>query len=206
MDKIRVLIADDHAIVRTGLAALLDTEPDIEVVGEAEDGAAAVQKALRLKPDIVIMDLLMPVMDGIEATRGICEKLPSTRVLVLTTSAVSDDLSRALAAGASGALTKSTANDRLLQAIKDVVSGKRPLSPEIEKLISLDPPAPELTERQTAILHSVTRGLSNPEIARQFGIAEITVKNHLTAIFAKLGASNRSEAVAIALRKQLVKM
>ena len=206
MDNIRVLIADDHAIVRTGLAALLDTEPGIEVVGEAADGAAAVRTALKLRPDVVIMDLMMPVMDGVEATGQIHAKLPETKVLLLTTSTVSGDLSKAIANGATGAITKSMDNDSLVRTIREVAAGRSAIAKEIAKIISKDPPVPELTDRQYEILKYVVKGLSNGEIARQFDIAEITVKNHLTAIFNKLGASNRQEAVAIALRKQLLKM
>ena len=206
MDNIRVLIADDHAIVRTGLAALLDTEPGIEVVGEAADGAAAVRASLKLRPDVVIMDLMMPVMDGVEATRQIHAKLPETKVLLLTTSTVSGDLSKAIANGATGAITKSMDNDSLVRTIREVAAGRSAIAKEIAKIISKDPPVPELTDRQYEILKYVVKGLSNGEIARQFDIAEITVKNHVTAIFTKLGASNRQEAVAIALRKQLLKM
>ena len=205
MSEIKVLIADDHAIVRTGLAALLETKPGISVIGEAADGAAAVKKALRLRPDVIIMDLMMPVKDGAEATREIHEKLPESRVLILTTSTAADLITRAIEFGATGVITKSGANDQLVQAIRSVAAGKRTLSPEVSRLIAEETRLPELTERQLDILHSITRGLSNAEIARQFDIAEITVKNHLTAIFSKLGAANRSEAVGIALRHQLIK-
>lgn len=205
MSEIKVLIADDHAIVRTGLTALLETKPGISVVGEAADGAAAVKKALRLRPDVVIMDLMMPVKDGVEATREIHEKLPESRVLILTTSTAADLITRAIEVGATGVITKSGANEQLVQAIRSVAAGKRTFSPEVSRLIAEGTHLPELTERQLDILHSITRGLSNPEIARQFDIAEITVKNHLTAIFSKLGVANRTEAVGIALRKQLLK-
>ena len=205
MSEIKVLIADDHAIVRTGLAALLETKPGISVVGEAADGAAAVKKALRLRPDVIIMDLMMPVKDGVEATREIHGKLPESRVLILTTSTAADLITRAIEVGATGVITKSGANEQLVQAIRSVAAGKRTLSPEVSRLIAEETRLPELTERQLDILHSITRGLSNAEIARQFDIAEITVKNHLTAIFSKLGAANRTEAVTIALRHQLLK-
>ena len=204
--KIRVLIADDHAILRTGLVALLDCEPDIEIVGEAADGAEAVRKAVELRPDVVVMDLLMPVLDGVGAIREIRRRQCACPILVLTTSTVSNDLASALSAGATGALPKSTANERIVAAIRDVAAGKTVVDREISKMIAQDPPVEELTDRQLEVLHSLTRGLSNTEIARQFGIAEITVKNHVSSILARRGAANRSEAVAIALRKQLLKV
>ena len=176
------------------------------VVGEAEDGAAAVRKALRLKPDIVIMDIMMPEMDGIAATKAIKEKLQDTHVLILTTSTVSDDLARAIRAGADGIVTKATANNKLLAAIRSVASGNRAIPPEVTERIALDPPVKQLTERQLDILTSIARGLSNGDIAKQLGIRTDSVCEHLDTIYAKLGAANRSEAIAIALRKHLLKI
>ena len=207
MDKIKVLIADDHAIVRMGLSVLLETKPDIEVVGEAANGDLAVKKALKLKPDIVIMDLLMPGLDGIAATKALHEQAPDIKVLVLTTSTVSDDLSRALQNGASGIVIKSSSNGTLVQAIRDIAAGKRYLPKEVSTLISVDPPVGhDLTDRQTQILQLVAQGQSTYSIAQDLNLSEIMVKKHLSAVFRKLGAANRTEAVAIALRKQLVKM
>ena len=206
MSAIRVLIADDHAIVRMGLSALLDAEDDIEVVGEADDGKAAVRAVLKLQPDVVVLDLMMPVMDGIAATREIKSALPSAKVLILTTSTVSDDLAHAIDAGADGAITKSTANAKLLSAIRTVAAGRKFISPEVARLIATDPPAPTLTDRQLDILDGLARGLTNAEIANQLGIATDSVKEHINVVFSKLGAANRAEAVAIALRKQLLKI
>ena len=200
-----MVIADDHAIVRMGLSALLDAEDDIEVVGEADDGKAAVRTVLKLQPDVVVLDLMMPVMDGIAATREIKTTLPSVKVLILTTSTVSDDLAHAIDAGADGAITKSTANAKLLSAIRTVAAGRKFISPEVARLIATDPPAPSLTDRQRDILDGLTRGLTNAEIANQLGIALDSVKEHINVVFSKLGAANRTEAVAIALRKQLLK-
>ena len=206
MSAIRVLIADDHAIVRMGLSALLDAEDDIEVVGEADDGKAAVRTVLKLQPDVVVLDLMMPVMDGIAATREIKSALPSAKVLILTTSTVSDDLAHAIDAGADGAITKSTANAKLLSAIRTVAAGRSFISPEVARLIATDPPAPSLTDRQLDILDGLTRGLTNAEIANQLGIALDSVKEHINVVFAKLGAANRAEATMIAARKHLLKI
>ena len=206
MDKITVLIADDHAIMRMGLIALFESDNQIEVVGEAKNGEIAIKQALKLKPDIVVMDLLMPVVDGITATKAICDKLPNTKVLVLTTSTVSDDLNRALANGASGVVIKSENYDTFLQAIKDVHAGKRYIPADVAELIAQDPPAKALTERQLAILTSTARGLSNDEIARQFDISKAMVKKYLKVAYQKLDAANRSEAIAIAQRKHLLKI
>ena len=203
--KIRVLVADDHYIVRMGLVALLETEADFEIVGEAEDGAAAVRTTLDIRPDVVLMDLMMPILDGVEATRQIHAQAPDVKILILTTSTVSDDLVHALDAGAIGATTKSADNIALLSAIRSVAAGIQTISPEIRQMISDDPPVPDLTKRQVEILHSITRGLTNQEIAKQFGISPESVKDHINAIYAKLGAATRAEAVAIALRKHLLK-
>lgn len=206
MDKIKVLIADDHAIVRMGLVALIDSEDGLEVVGEADGGAAAVHKALKLQPDVVVMDLMMPDMSGIEATQTLREKLPEAKVLVLTTSAVADDLARVIEAGAKGVVFKSAANTRLLAAIRAVASGKSAVAPEVAEQLARDPPVQKLTDRQAEILASVTRGFTNADIARQLGISPNSVKDHVNAIFTKIGASTRAEAVAIALRKNLLKI
>ena len=205
MTKNRILVADDHAIVRTGLVSLLETEPDIDVVGEACNGETAISMALRLKPDVVIMDLMMPDVDGIVATESILAAEPAIKILVLTTSTVSDDLARALEAGARGAITKNAEYEKLVAAIRDVAAGKIAVSSEVRHLIDEDPPAPKLTPRQSDVLHSLTRGLSNQEIAKQFGIGRESVKEHIDGLYAKIGAANRAEAVAIAFRKHLLK-
>lgn len=206
MSAIKVLIADDHAIVRMGLSALLDAEDDIEVVGEADDGKAAVRAVLKLQPDVVVLDLMMPVMDGIAATKEIKSALPSAKVLILTTSTVSDDLAHAIDAGADGAITKSTANAKLLSAIRTVAAGRSFISPEVARLIATDPPVPSLTDRQRDILDGLTRGLTNAEIANLLGITLDSVKEHINVVFAKLGAANRAEATMIAARKHLLKI
>ena len=204
-EKIRVLIADDHAMVRMGLASLLGTEPDIGVVGEAEDGEDAVKKAVSLKPDVVIMDLVMPKMDGSEATARIMNILPQTKIVLLTTYGSANGVASALAAGASGAMMKNADFDELASAIRKVASGEKAVSSEIERFIREDPPVTSLTKRQHDILAAVVRGLTNDDIAKQFSIQRSSVKDHLTAIFEKLGAANRAEAISIALRKHLLR-
>ena len=205
-DKIRVLIVDDHKMVRVGLTALLETEKDIEVIGQAENGREAVEQSERLAPDVVIMDLMMPVMDGVEATRVIHERTPDVRILVLTTFGTSDGIAHALEAGASGAIMKSADTPDLADAIRKTFRGERNVSEEIERQLKIDPPISQLTPRQKDILDSMVRGLSNPDIAKQLGIRRDGVKQHIKAILSKIGASNRTEAVAIALRKHLLKI
>ena len=206
MNKIRVLIADDHAIVRAGFAALINAETDIEVVGEAKNGIEAIREAVRLTPDVVVMDILMPRKDGLTATQELHEALPSAKILILTSVGSSDEISRALAAGASGALLKNDENQNIVAAIRDVVRGKNIISREARRMMREDPPKPTLSPRQQEILRSLTRGLSNDDIAKQLGISLPTVKTHLTVLFNKIGAGSRTEAVAIALRKHLLKL
>ena len=206
MKNIRVLIADDHAIVRHGLCALLGTERGIEVVGEAKDGNEAVARTKQLAPDVVIMDIVMPRKDGVEATVEIRAAVPSAKIVVLTSFGTSDKISRAIEAGATGALLKTAEDRELLSAIRTVASGGRVISPAVRKLISTDPPAPELTPRQLEILQAMARGLTNKDIAKMFGIRTDGVNEHVLAILAKLGAANRTEAVATAIRKQLIRL
>ena len=206
MQKLTVFLADDHAMVRMGLISLLGTKKDLQVVGEAEDGEEAVRKVLTLKPDVVLMDLLMPKKDGVDATIEILAKLPNTKILLLTSAASSDVIAHALKVGAAGALLKSADFSSLVAAIRTVAEGGRVIDPEVQKLLKEDPPLPELTSRQEEILALVTRGLTNADIARQFDIRESSVKDHVNQICIKLGAANRTEAVAIALRKHLLKI
>ena len=204
--RIRTLIADDHAIVRMGLISLLKSEPDLDVVGEADDGTSAIKKARQLKPDVAIIDLMMPEMDGIAATKEILRHDPGIKVLILTTSTVSDELARALEAGASGVIIKNYEYAELISAIHNVHNGQNAISPEIRRMIAEDPPLPTLSNRQKEILQSVTRGLTNADIAKQLSISPDMVKEHLNALFSKIGAANKAEAVAIALRKHLLKI
>jgi len=205
MDSIRILVADDHAIVRIGLVTLLGAQEGIEVVGEAANGEQAVARALKLAPDVVIMDLVMPRKDGIAATAELHEKLPSCKCMILTSFGTADEMQAALNAGAAGVLLKSTANGKLVAAIRKVAAGKTVVAEDVAQLISDEPPAPELSPRQHEILESITQGLGNAQIAMQLDISPESVKTHMTKLFAKLGAASRAEAVAIALRKHLLK-
>ena len=204
--KIRVLIADDHTIVRIGLATLLGAEKDIEVVGEAQNGEVAVKEALRLEPDVIIMDLMMPKKDGAEATAELREKLPSAKIIILTTFGASDGIAHALESGAAGALVKTADDDALVATIRAVAGGETVISSEIKRLLAENPPIPKLTPRQIEVLQSMTRGLTNRDIAKQLGIRQDRVDEHVAAILTKIGAANRPEAVAIALRKHLLKL
>ena len=203
--KVRVLIADDHSVVRMGLVSLLGTAKNVEIAGEAVNGEDAVRKALKLRPDIVVMDIVMPKKDGVAATEEILAAAPETKVLILTTFGTSDDISRALKAGATGAIMKSATNRELLAAVQSVAQGKRFISAEVEGILANDPPIPELSQRQSEILESIARGLTNKEIATQLDISLESVKSHVKVILEKLEASSRTEAAAIAQRKNLLK-
>ena len=203
--KIKVLVADDHTIVRAGLMALLGTEKDIEVVGEAKNGAEAVSNAVELHPDVVIMDLMMPKMDGVEATKELFRKAPSVKTILLTTYGTSDGIAHALRAGARGAVLKNADNSELAKAIRIVAQGGDYISPDIRQQLAADPPVPDLTPRQSEILESMVRGLTDRDIAEQLGLSPESVSEHVGAIRQKIGAANRTEAVAIAMRKYLLK-
>ena len=204
MTPTRVLIVDDHAILRMGLASLLSSKKDIEVVGDAANGPEGIRRAIELKPDVVMMDLMMPGMGGAEATARLLEKAPDAKVLIITTFDTSDGIDRALKAGARGAIMKNCDFEELVDALRTVASGGSYIAPDVKRLFSNDPPAITLSPRQREILQSIARGLSNPDIAKQFGISIYVVKEHIAALFAKIGAANRSEAVAIAMRKNLL--
>jgi NarL family two-component system response regulator LiaR len=206
---IRVLIADDHAIVRVGLRALIATEPGMELVGEAVDGTDAVRKARSLRPDVIVLDLVMPRKDGIQAAAEITQETPGTRILVLTSFADEDKLAPAFRAGAVGYLLKDSAPQDLLQAIRDVAQGASTLHPQIaHKLIrALSRPAATvpLTDREQEVACLVALGRSNKEIARALVLSEPTVRTHVSHILRKLKLSNRTEVALYALREGLAR-
>lgn len=201
----KVLICDDHAVVRMGLRALFENEDDFCVVGEAKNGLEAVRMAAEVKPDLVLMDLMMPRLDGVEATQRILEA-GTPRILLLTSYSSSDGITRAIRAGACGAVMKSAEYDDLLDAARQVVSGRQVIPRDVRRLLAEDPPAPELSPRQQEVLDSICRGLTNKDIAKQLGISVASVKSHLEVVFQKIGAATRAEAAAIAMRKHLLKL
>jgi NarL family two-component system response regulator LiaR len=209
--NIRVLVVDDHAIVRKGIGALLATEPDVVVVGEAVNGAEAVVQAETLKPDVVLMDLVMPKMDGIEATRRITALPGKARVLVLTSFAADDKVFPAIKAGALGYLLKDSSPAELVQAIRRVYRGEPSLEPEIASKLLYElahPPETRLTqdpltERELEVLRLIAQGHSNREIADQLCITEMTVRAHVSNILGKLHLASRTQAALFALREGL---
>ena len=205
MKKTKLLIVDDHAIFRRGLASLLNTVREFSVIGEADDGKTAISRVDELNPDIVIMDLMMPVMDGASATVEILRRHPEMKILILTTFGSFNGLATALKSGAAGALLKNVDNDDLVKALQDIACGKVVIAPEIRQILKDDPPTPELSKRQLEILDLLVKGRTNGEIAAQLSLQEDSVKKVVNAIFEKIGARNRAEAVAIALRKHLLK-
>ena len=205
MKKIRILLVDDHALLRRGLSTLLKFEKDFTVVGEACNGREAVAQSSALNPDVIVMDLSMPVMDGVEATRLIHAAQPDVKIILLTTFGTSFDVTRALQSGATGALVKDSDDGELIAAIRKVAAGGSAFSPEIRAMMK-EPPPPELTKRQQEVLTDIVHGLASDAIAAKLGISTDAVNQHLDAIRKKLGAANRTEAVAIALRKQLLKI
>lgn len=206
---IRLIIVDDHPVVRTGLQGMLAGQSDFELVGEASTGEEAVRLTAQLHPDVVLMDLRMPGMDGVTATRQIKARFPQTHILVLTTYDTDADILRAVEAGATGYLLKDTPREILYRAIRAAAKGESVLAPAVATRLlgQMRAPAEEaLSVREIEVLSCVTRGASNKEIARQLYISEATVKTHLIHIFGKLGVSDRTEAVTTALRRGILRL
>ena len=206
MKKLNILLADDHSVVRAGLKTILNLEKDFRVVGDAENGVEAGKLAKELQPDVVVMDLMMPDMSCGEAIRLVLKASPESKVIVLTSYGTSSEIRVALEAGAIGAITKNISNRELTDAIRRTADGERVLSPEIDGALSESEKDIRLTERQMVIVDSITRGFSNADIATQLGISRTRVKQHLSEVFAVLGAVNRAEVAALAMRRNLLKI
>jgi two-component system, NarL family, response regulator LiaR len=209
IDKIKVLLVDDHTVVRSGLSAVLSISDDLELVGEASDGAEAVKAVERLQPDVVLMDLLMPNMDGVEATRIIKERWPKVQVIALTSFKEKEYVEGALKAGATGYLLKNVTADELVNSVRRSVQGQPTLSPEAAQVLIHNVNEPQkpgftLTDREREILKLMIEGLSNNQIAARLVLSQSTAKFHVSNILSKLGAATRTEAVALAMKQHLV--
>jgi DNA-binding NarL/FixJ family response regulator len=206
---LRLLVVDDHPVVRMGLVAMLSEHPDFEVVGEAADGAEAVLQASRLTPDVVLMDLRMPVMDGAEATAKMLASPTAPAVLVLTTYDTDVDIVRAVEAGANGYLLKDAPRETLADAIRRAARGETVLAPPVVARLASrlrTPAAPALTDREAQVLQCVAKGMSNAEVGRELHIGEATVKTHLLRAFEKLGVTDRTAAVTAAYKSGQIEL
>jgi len=203
---IRVLSVDDHPLLRDGVAAILKLQPDMQLVGEAEDGAQAVETFRKLKPDVTLMDLQMPVMNGVDAIVKIREEFPAARVIVLTTYAGDAQALRAIRAGAVGYLLKGTLRKELLDTIRTVHAGQRYIPAEVARQIALHLGEDSLSEREINVLKLVATGKANKEIARALSVSEDTVKAHLKSIFVKLDVGDRTQAVTLALKRGIIEL
>ena len=204
MNAIKILIVDDHAVLRMGLASLLNSQKAFQVVADAENCDEALAKAEEHRPDIVIMDLMIPGRNGAEITGELVKRDPSARVLVLTSYSTSSGIAAALEAGAKGAILKSAPFDEIALAIREIVAGRAYVSAEIKRVLKEDPPLKSLTPRQLAVLKLLARGFSNGDIAKSLDISENVVKEHVLAILKRIDAANRTEAVSIAYRHHLI--
>ncbi|ADG75569.1 two component transcriptional regulator, LuxR family [Cellulomonas flavigena DSM 20109] len=205
--NLRVVVADDHPVVRSGIVAMLDLEPDLEVVGEAGDGERAVALAHELQPDVVLMDLRMPGLDGAAATARVVTELPGVHVLVLTTYETDTDILRAVEAGATGYLLKDTPREQLVAGVRAAARGESALSPSIAQRLVRQVrggTGERLTPREREVLAGVARGLSNAAVGRELFITEATVKTHLLRAFAKLGVDDRTRAVTVAIERGIL--
>jgi two-component system, NarL family, response regulator LiaR len=208
-NRIRVMIVDDHAVVRSGLGAFLMVFDDLELVGEANGGEQAVRLCEKFKPDVVLMDLVMPGMDGAAATKAVRERCPHIQVIALTSFREQELVQSALQAGAIGYLLKNVSADELADAIRGAYAGRPTLAPEAAQVLiqvsrGNNLPKFDLTEREKEVLSLMVKGLSNPEIAERMVVSRSTVKFHVSSILGKMGVSSRTEAVAIALQQKLV--
>jgi DNA-binding NarL/FixJ family response regulator len=206
LDKIRVLIADDHYIVRMGLMALVNTEPDMEVVGEAADGAQALELFGKCNPDLALLDLRMPVKDGIQTTTEIRNKFPNAQVLMLTAYDGDEEIYKALQAGARGYVLKSSSGEKLIPALRAVAAGQQWVPKEVASRLAAREEFEELTPREVQVLQQLAKGLANKEIADVLKITEYTAKDHLKSIMAKLRVADRTEAATAAIHRGIINL
>jgi two-component system NarL family response regulator len=204
--RANVLVVDDHALLRTGVANIINQESDLRVIAEASNGLEAVEAFERYRPDVTLLDLRMPIMEGVEAVRQIRERDPHAKVIVLTTYDTDEDISRALKAGAKAYVLKDISADGLIECIHDVLAGKTYLAPAAAAKLAEGVTRVQLTPRELATLRLIADGKANKEIASELGISERTVKTHLGHLFEKLGVTSRTEAVKIATRRGLVRL
>lgn len=204
--KIRVLVVDDHPLLREGVAAILENQSDMTMVGEAREGGEAIERFRALNPDVTLMDLQMPGMNGVDAIVAIRAEHPGARIIVLTTYAGDVQAVRALKAGATGYLLKSSLRTELIDAIRNVHRGQRHVHRDIADEIALHVVDESLSERETAILRLVSIGKANKQVAAELGLSEETVKGHLKSIFAKLDVSDRTHAVTVAARRGIIEL
>jgi DNA-binding NarL/FixJ family response regulator len=204
--KIRVLLVDDHALLRTGVANIINQEGDLRVVAEAGNGLEAIAAYERYRPDVTLLDLRMPIMEGVEAVRRIRELDPHARVIVLTTYDTDDEIARALKAGAKAYVLKDISADDLIGCIRDVLAGKTYLAPAAAAKLAEGVTRVHLTPRELASMRLMADGKANKEIANELGISERTVKTHLGHLFEKLGVTSRTEAIKVAMRRGLVRL
>ena len=204
--KIRVLVVDDHPVLRDGVAAILENQTDMVLVGEARDGSEAIERFRSLRPDVTLMDLQMPGMNGVDAITAIRTDYATARIIVLTTYAGDVQAVRALKAGATGYLLKSSLRTELIDAIRDVHRGQRHVHRDVAEEIALHVIDETLSEREVAILRLVSIGKANKQVAAELGVSEETVKGHLKSIFAKLNVADRTHAVTVAARRGIIEL
>ena len=201
---IRILVAEDHLVARVGVGAIVNMQPDMKVVGEASNGQQALEMYRKIRPDVVLLDMRMPIMSGVEAARAIKAEFPEAKMVALTTYGGDEDIRRALAAGIQAYLTKDVLHDELLKAIRAVYAGQKYLPAAVAAALTARMPRPDLSAREVQVLELIVRGLANKQIAYSLNIAEHTVKNHVKNILSKLGVQDRTQAATAAIQRGIV--
>jgi two-component system NarL family response regulator len=201
---IRILVAEDHLVARVGVGAIVNMQPDMKVVGEASNGQQALEMYRKIRPDVVLLDMRMPIMSGVEAARAIKAEFPEAKMVALTTYGGDEDIRRALAAGIQAYLTKDVLHDELLKAIRAVYAGQKYLPAAVAAALTAQMPRPDLSAREVQVLELIVRGLANKQIAYSLNIAEHTVKNHVKNILSKLGVQDRTQAATAAIQRGIV--